>query len=292
MLTGIPTNHLADTSPWGQLCSDESWPITEFEPAVSARQAAAAGLIPWSIGFSTGLSSYTLGWMHPTVFACLQASEASLRHALPPNMGRGGAPGVVIDADDLLVLEAIIRESFIGKGWRNERFFLRDRAGGLVVNGVHGPLAVERSMFRPLGLLSASVQLNVTTPEGRVWIGQRAHHKHIDPGLWDAAVAGGLTAGELPLAAIRREAWEEAGLGSQWWPYIRPMGRVRVCRLLPDCLHHEQVWVFALRVAADTVLHSQDGEVAGFSAVWPEEILRRYREGLFNHEAACASFGS
>lgn len=290
MLTGITTKHPADTSPWGQLCSDESWPMAEFQPPVTAQQLAAAGLIPWSIRFSSGRSSHTLGWMHPTVLAYLQASEAFLRCGLPPNTGQGYTPGPVIAAEDLPVLEAVLRDSFIGKGWRNERFFLRDRAGGLVVNGAQGPLAVERSMFRPLGLLSASVQLNVTTPEGRVWIGQRAWHKQIDPGLWDAAVAGGLTAGELPLATIRREAWEEAGLGAQWWPHIRPMGRMRVCRLLPDCLHHEQVWVFALRVAADTVLQPQDGEVAGFSAVWPEEILQLYRAGLFNHEAACASF--
>lgn len=290
MLTGIPTNPLVDTSPWGQLCSDESWPIAEFEPPVTARQAAEAGLIAWSIGFATGLSSHTLGWMHPSVLAYLQASGGALRYGLPSTMSEGPVPGLVIVADDLPVLEAILRDSFIGKGWRNERFFLRDRAGGLVVNGVQGPLALERSVFRPLGLLSASVQLNVRTPEGRVWIGQRALQKQIDPGLWDAAVAGGLTAEELPMQAIRREAWEEAGLGSQWWPHIRPMGRVRVCRLLPDCLHHEQVWVFALQVANDSVLRSQDGEVSCFSAVWPDEILRRYREGLFNHEAACASF--
>lgn len=290
MLTGIPTNHFADTSPWGQLCSDESWPIAEFGSPVTARQAAAAGLVAWSIGFPTGLSSHTLGWMHPAVLASLQASGASLRYGSPSDMLQGCGRGLVIAADDLPVFEAILRDSFVGKGWRNERFLLRDRAGGLIVNGAQGPLALERSLFRPLGLLSASVQLNVRTPDGRVWIGQRALHKQIDPGLWDAAVAGGLTAGELPIAALRREAWEEAGLGSQWWPHIRPVGRVRVCRLLPDCLHHEQVWVFALQVAADTVLHPQDGEVAGFSAVWPNEILGRYREGFFNHEAACASF--
>lgn len=290
MLTGIPTNHCADTFPWGQLCSDESWPIAEFGPPVTAQQAAAAGLIAWSVGFATGLSSHTLGWMHPTVLGSLQASVGSLRYDLSSSMGQGRAPSVVIAADDLPVLEAIFRDSFVGKGWRNERFFLRDRAGGLVVNGALGPLELERSLFRPLGLLSASVQLNVETPEGKVWIGQRALHKQIDPGLWDAAVAGGLMAGESPLAALRREAWEEAGLGPQWWPQIRALGRVRVCRLLPDCLHHEQVWAFALRVTADTVLHPQDGEVAGFTAVWPNEILRRYREGLFNHEAACASF--
>jgi len=147
MLTGIPTNHLADTSPWGQLCSDETWPIAEFEPAVSACQAASAGLIPWSIGFSTGLSSDTLGCMHPTVFAYLQASEASLRYALTPNMGQGGAPGLVIAADDLLVLESILRESLSERDGATNVSFCVTVLGVLLLMEYTGPWHSSAACF-------------------------------------------------------------------------------------------------------------------------------------------------
>jgi 8-oxo-dGTP pyrophosphatase MutT (NUDIX family) len=287
MLTGNEASALTDPAPWGQLCYDESWPSAEFPDPVTVGQIVAAGLVPWSVGFSDGRLSEPVGWMMPSVLGHLKASGISVG----PHLRVGREMRVVVAATDLPQLEEILRKTPAGEGWRNEQFWIRDRAGlPLADSGQsHSPLVLERSLFRPLGLLSASVQLNVDTPTGQVWIGQRALHKHIDPGLWDAAVAGGLAAGESPLAAIQREAWEEAGLGPHWWPKIRPLGRVRVCRLLPDCLHHEQVWVFALGVAIDTVLQSRDGEVARFCTVWPDEILQRYRAGLFNHEAACAS---
>lgn len=295
MLTGNEAHALTDSAPWGQLGGDECWPNAEFPDPVTAGQIAAAGLVPWSVGFFDGRSSESVGWMTPAVFAQLKHLKAS---GLLTDPGSGSQlradrqARAVVPATELPALEAILRETPSGQGWRNERFLIRDRAGVPLADssGCQGPLALERSLFRPLGLLSASVQLNVTTPTGHVWIGQRASHKSIDPGLWDAAVAGGLAADESPLEAIQREAWEEAGLGPQWWPMIRPVGRLRVCRLLPDCLHHEQVWVFGLGVAVDTVLQSQDGEVERFCTVSPDEILQRYRAGRFNHEAACASF--
>ncbi len=288
MLTGLTQPYPYETTPWGGLCLAEQWPVAHFEPPARIDQVAAAGLLPWSIRFRHGLHSKIVGWMDPMAYRVVD--PIGIVDRCQDRIDKAQSV-LSVAASDLALLEQTLQKSRFGRGWRNERFSLRDRTGGLLVDEtVEGALILERSLFRSLGLLSCSVQLNVTTPDGKIWIGQRSLGKHIDPGLWDAAVAGGLSAGESPLAAVRREAWEEAGLDRHWWPQIRFLGRVRICRLLSDCLHHEQVWVYGLCVGATTSLAPQDGEVMGFEVVTPQEILRRYREGQFNHEAACASF--
>jgi 8-oxo-dGTP pyrophosphatase MutT (NUDIX family) len=48
--------------------------------------------------------------------------------------------------------------------------------------------------------------------QGQVLLQQRHPAKETDPGLWDIAVAGHLSAGQTPLQALVREAHEELGL--------------------------------------------------------------------------------
>ena len=288
------------TLPWALLAPGEVWPGPVFAPPASTPQITLAGFIPWALRYPSGLTSGPIGCMAPGIFSALSAAgliprgpaemQAEMRADTDRRGEEQGKPSL-IDAHRLSALEAVLAEHLGPQGWRHERFVLRDRSAGVLLNGATEtqPLVLERSLFRPLGLLSSSVQLNLLTPEGKYWIGRRAAHKRIDPGLWDAAAAGGLPAHEIAATAVRREAAEEAGLSEHLFPSIRFVGRVRVCRLLPDCLHHEQVWVFTACLPASEQPSPRDGEVEVFDCVSPEEILRRYRAGLFNHEAACGS---
>ncbi|MFZ9314320.1 MAG: NUDIX domain-containing protein, partial [Burkholderiaceae bacterium] len=279
-----------DTRLWARLAPGEVWPGPVFAPPATTRQIASAGHVCWALRYASGLTSEPIGFMASSMFSVL--SGAGLM--IPPDRQaerQAGAAPYLIDAHRLPLLEALLAEALGPEGWRHERFVLRDRSAGSLLDGARRPqpLVLERSLFRPLGLLSTSVQLTLRTPEGKHWIGKRAAHKRIDPGLWDAAAAGGLPAHESAATAVRREASEEAGLSEHLLSRIRFVGRVRVCRLLPDCLHHEQVWVFTASLPASEQPNPSDGEVEVFDCVWPEEILRRYRAGQFNHEAACGS---
>ena len=66
--------------------------------------------------------------------------------------------------------------------------------------------------MRPLGITTHAVHLVGWTPDGAVWVQQRAHDKATDPGLWDTTMGGLVTAGESIAATLMRETEEEAGL--------------------------------------------------------------------------------
>ncbi|MFZ9244078.1 MAG: NUDIX hydrolase, partial [Burkholderiaceae bacterium] len=151
-------------------------------------------------------------------------------------------------------------------------------------------------LFRPLGLFYQTVQLNLLSPQGEVWIGQRAQHKAVDPGLWDAAVAGGLTHGENPLSALVRECWEEAGLPESSLTGLQTLGTVMVQRILGadgrQGLQREVVMSYGLTAAEAFRPINQDGEVQAFACVSLAEVWRLWQQGQFNHEAAvgCLDF--
>lgn len=71
--------------------------------------------------------------------------------------------------------------------------------------------ALPRGEVHRRGLWHRSAHLWLT--DGRRMLLQRRHPgKQTDPGRWDIAVAGHLSAGQTPLEAVVREAYEELGL--------------------------------------------------------------------------------
>jgi len=77
--------------------------------------------------------------------------------------------------------------------------------------GVPTGVALPRSEVHRQGLWHRSSHLWVVDGP-RVLLQQRHPSKESDPGRWDIAVAGHLSAGQSPLQAILREAHEELGL--------------------------------------------------------------------------------
>ena len=241
---------------------------------------SALGYWPWHLVDGLG-QRHRMGWIRPDLLTPSLCHD--LRHDA---LQLAALPG----------LSSRLQHSPAGEGWRNEQFVLRNDLGEPIVDARGQAVGLERSLFRPLGLFYITVQLNLLTTDGRVWIAQRAQHKAVDPGLWDAAVAGGVAMGEDPLSALHRECWEEAGLPQASLDAMASLGSVLVQRALgPDerqGLQRELVMSYRLTAPSDWLPSNQDGEVQAFESVSLEDIWRRWQSGQFNHEAAvgCLDF--
>ncbi|HZL08816.1 MAG TPA: septation protein IspZ [Prolixibacteraceae bacterium] len=61
-------------------------------------------------------------------------------------------------------------------------------------------------------LLHPVVHLHVLNNQKHVYLQKRPLNKLVQPGKWDTAVGGHISAGEMLETALKREAWEEIGL--------------------------------------------------------------------------------
>lgn len=182
-----------------------------------------------------------------------------------------------------------LRPQMPAASWRGENFAITGADGHRLRDAGGRVLGLERSLFRPLGLWSNSVQLNLWRPDGQAWCGRRAFHKAIDPGLWDAVTAGGLGANECAARAVVREAYEECGLVLAVTPRFR--GWMRITRSCAQGLQRERVWVFEAAAPEGFAPRAIDGEVMDFAPMGLEDIGRRCVAGEFNPEAAAALIG-
>lgn len=170
-------------------------------------------------------------------------------------------------------------------GWRDERFSFWHSDCELPDPQKPHFLSVERSGFRFLGVLSHAVHVNGFLADGRLWCARRSLSKATDPGLLDNITAGGLPSGERVQDCLQRELAEEAGLFDLQGHLLTAAGPVRTARLEPQGWHDEVVHVFNLTVAPTFVPQNQDGEVAEFMCLQPQEVLSRMRAGEFTVDA-------
>jgi len=174
---------------------------------------------------------------------------------------------------------AALREAGLVRGWRDELLDVRPHPD-------HVPIAtIERAACRALGITTTAVHLNAFTPDGDLVVARRALHKQIDPGLWDNLVGGMVPAGEPEVAALAREAVEEAGLD------LAPLaprrgGRVHVTRLVPEGYQSEIVQVFDVVLPEAVHLANQDGEVAAIERRTLDQVLEGIEEDRFTLESA------
>jgi ADP-ribose pyrophosphatase YjhB (NUDIX family) len=170
-------------------------------------------------------------------------------------------------------------------GWRNERFGFWYADCSTPDPQQPAFLEVERSGFRWLGMSSHAVHLNGFLPDGRLWCGRRAWSKATDPGLLDNLTAGGLPCGETLQACLQRELAEEAGLFSLEGHLLQAAGNVRTARLEPQGWHDEHVHVFNLTLSEAFEPLNQDGEVAEFWCLGPQQVLQKMENGEFTVDA-------
>ena len=168
----------------------------------------------------------------------------------------------------------------LGARWRDELLPVCDEGG--VRHAV-----VERAAVRPLGIATHAVHLIGLTPDGKVWVQQRAFDKATDPGQWDTLVGGLVAAQEHDNSgALERETWVEAGLRIGDLGPLRAVDPLTIRRPVTEGYMVEHIQVFEAVVPAGVTPANQDGEVAAFECLQPGELAARLASGLFTLEAS------
>ncbi len=148
--------------------------------------------------------------------------------------------------------------------WRDERYAVADSLGE------RPRFELERAAARYFGVRTFAAHVNgLARVAGALamWFARRSPTKAIDPGLLDNLVGGGIAAGSAVAATVVKEAWEEAGIGAETAARAAPAGTVQVCRLRPDGLQRETIFVHDLWLPPDFEPVNRDGEVVGFRRV-------------------------
>ena len=122
-----------------------------------------------------------------------------------------------------------------------------------------------------------------------LWIARRAFDKPTDPGRLDNLIGAGVPHGQTPLEALRREAWEEAGLLPDEVKELRPGRVIELACDIPEGWQHEWLYVFDLALPPGRVPHNQDGEVHEHRLMPVDEALRRAAGGEMTTDAALAT---
>ena len=199
-------------------------------------------------------------------------------------------PACGFDASAALAqVAAALRDAGRAPHWRNELLPVCADDGTRVAT-------LERACVRSLGVATRAVHLNGYTPDGRMWLQQRAHNKANDPGMWDTLV-GGMIALEPLGEALRRETFEEAGLELA---ALRSLVRRHSLRFerpvegegwLSDGSPStgwlsETIAVFDAIIPEGMTPENQDGEVAQFRCVSLGELEALLDASVLTMEAA------
>jgi 8-oxo-dGTP pyrophosphatase MutT (NUDIX family) len=142
-------------------------------------------------------------------------------------------------------------------GWRDELYAIS------TAFALPPVLHLERGAARYFGVRTFAAHVNGVVGVGRptsMWLARRSRAKAVDPGMLDNLVGGGITAGLTVEQAMRKEAWEEAGIDGALASTARAAGVIRVQRPRPDGLQREQIFVHDLALPAAFVPVNQDGE--------------------------------
>lgn len=198
----------------------------------------------------------------------------------------GQACWALVGDDPTTALNALaraLREAGRCGPWRDEQLAVRGADGRRLAT-------VERGAVRVLGLATQAVHLVGCTPDGAMWVQQRAFDKPTHPGRWDTLMGGMVSAADSLEQALARETWEEAGLRMDQLTAVARGGRVDFALpsdegggagYMVETIH----WYHATVDAGATPLN-QDGEVARFECLPHARVQARLAEGAFTPEAA------
>jgi 8-oxo-dGTP pyrophosphatase MutT (NUDIX family) len=141
--------------------------------------------------------------------------------------------------------------------WRDERYAVAPDFG------LPPWFLLERAAARYFGVRTFAAHVNGLVDAGgapRMWFARRSPVKSIDPDLLDNLVGGGIAAGATIAGTVMKESQEEAGIGADLAATARLVGTVEICRLQPDGLQRETLFVHDLALPRDFWPAGQDGE--------------------------------
>ncbi len=191
------------------------------------------------------------------------------------------------DATEAMNLLAVaLRRIGMSGPWRNEQLAVFNAAGERVGT-------IERGAVRPLGIATSAVHLIGMSPDGRMWVQQRAFNKANNPGMWDTLMGGMISAADSLEQALERETWEEAGLRIGDLQDVRDLrhgGHVDFAQPAEEENNagymRERIDWFAATVPAGVEPANQDGEVERFELMSIDEVQQRMARAEFTPEAA------
>jgi len=212
-------------------------------------------------------------------------SGLALRPGLVSPVRRANEDGWQVEGEltrSLGEIALALREAGWAHTWRDEQLAVTDPLGNLLGS-------VERAVVRTLGITTFAVHLAGFSIDGRHWVQQRSLTKPNDPGLWDTLVGGMVPATDSMAQALERETWEEAGLRMDQLTQLRHGGRILTRRPTDSGRGGyvvEHVDWYRCVVPEGVTPVNQDGEVAQFRLMPPDEVLARLHAHEFTTEAA------
>lgn len=145
---------------------------------------------------------------------------------------------------------------------------LRNELYGAAEGFADEPLfAIDRAAVSYFGIGARGLHLNgyVRTDEGlKMWVGRRAEHRQLYPGMLDQMVAGGQPLGLTIAENLRKEAQEEASIPEELIDKAVPVGAITYCCEGEGGIKPDIQYCFDLEVSADFEPKNRDGEISEF----------------------------
>jgi hypothetical protein len=167
-------------------------------------------------------------------------------------------------------------------GWRDELYPVNRRFGEAPL------LLMERAATPLFGLQTYGINVNGLVRDGddwKVWVARRAMTKHVDPGMLDLVVGGGLPHGMSIAGNLLKECAEEACIGPTLAERARPAGLTTMMIEAHEGLRVGVQFNFDLELPADFQPRNDDGEVSEFQ-LWSmaqlEDNLRTADDFMFD----------
>jgi hypothetical protein len=167
-------------------------------------------------------------------------------------------------------------------GWRGELYPVNRRFGETPL------LLMERAATPLFGLQTYGINVNGLVRDGdtwKVWIARRAMTKHVDPGVLDLVVGGGMPYGISITDNLLKECAEEACIGPTLAERAKPASVTTMLIEAAEGLRIGVQFNFDLELPADFQPRNDDGEVAEFQ-LWSigqlEDNLRSADDFMFD----------
>jgi Domain of unknown function (DUF4743) len=208
----------------------------------------------------------------PAVFY-LTDREVHLHDRLADSDDRGNAVADVL---------AQLHERGAIPGWRGELYPVNRRFNEAPL------LLMERAATPLFGVQTYGINVNGLVREGsdwKIWIARRATTKHVDPGMLDLIVGGGVPHGISLADNLLKECAEEACIGPTLAERARPVSLTTMSIEAAEGLRIGVQFNYDLELPADFQPRNDDGEVSEFQ-LWSmeqlEESLRSADDFMFD----------